>query len=306
MINAIVSELNGKDYQRVIAVGGGTVIDVAKILILQGVEDVLEILYGRSPVVKDKKLVVIPTTCGTGSEVTNISIMEDTQARVKKGIVNPVLFPDQAVLIPSLLKGLPYRFFAFSSIDALIHAVESYLAPKSNPFTELFSVKAIQDILGVYKKISEEGQEAAYKNIGGVLLASTYAGIAFANTGVAAVHALSYPLGGGYHVSHGEANYAFFSAVMQVYNQYNPSGKIANFNQLIKEIMGLKEGEDALAALDNLLSVVIRRKQLREYGMKEEEIEMFTTAAMAQERLMKNNYVPLTWSDVYNIYKSLY
>jgi len=304
MINAIISELGDFKYGRVFAMGGGTVIDVAKILALSGVKEVLDALYGRIPLIKGHKLLVIPSTCGTGSEVTNIAILEDTEAHVKKGIVGPAVFPDEAILVPELLKGLPYKFFAFSSIDALIHAVESYLAPASNIITEMFAVRAIKNILGAYQNIAKEGPEAQAKIMSQVLIASTFAGIAFGNTGVGAVHALSYPLGGKYHVPHGEANYAFLDVVLQKYVQVNPNGKINNVQSIIAESLGGEAVNNSFIALNSLLNQISPLKKLREYGVQESELELFTQSAMAQERLMKNNYVCLNYDDVLEMYKS--
>ncbi len=306
MVNKILADCRQLKFKRIVAVGGGTVIDIAKILALRPADNVLDILYGKVLPVKEKQLVIVPTTCGTGSEVTNISILEDTGARVKKGIVHVDLYPDHAVLIPELLASLPYKFYAFSSIDALIHATESYLAPRSNPMSELFGVKAIEIILTAYRKIADEGENAAYASIGKVLLASNFAGIAFSNTGVGAVHALSYPLGGGYHVPHGEANYAFFVAVLKRYDQINPDGKIKKLKEIIAFSQALSSETGSLAGLEQLLSKVSPLKQLREYGMKHEEVDKFTDSAMAQERLMKNNYVALSRDDVFKIYEARY
>ena len=306
MVDKMIADCRKMSYKRIIAVGGGTIIDIAKVLALRPAENVLDILYGKVTPVKEKQLVIVPTTCGTGSEVTNISILEDTGARVKKGIVHVNLYPDHAVLIPELLAGLPYKFYAFSSIDALIHATESYLAPRSNPITELFGVKAIESILAAYRQIADEGEKAAYTTIGNVLLASNFAGIAFSNTGVGAVHALSYPLGGGYHVPHGEANYAFFVAVLKRYDQINPNGKIEKLKEIIASSLAISAGNDAFAGLEQLLAKVSPLKSLRKYGMKPEEVNSFTDSAMAQERLMKNNYVALTREDVLGIYQSRY
>jgi 4-hydroxybutyrate dehydrogenase len=304
MINSILRELGNFRYNRVLAIGGGTVIDVAKILSLSGIKNVLDALYGRIPLTKGHKLLVIPTTCGTGSEVTNIAILEDTEAHVKKGIVGPAVFPDEAILVPELLTGLPYKFFAFSSIDALIHAIESYLAPTSNIITEMFADKAIKNILAAYRDIAKEGPEALKKNMAQVLIASTFAGIAFGNTGVGAVHAMSYPLGGKYHVPHGEANYAFLDVVLQKYASVHPDGKITKMRSIIAESLGLEAVNQTFSALNLLLNQIMPLKQIREYGVQESELELFAQSAMAQERLMKNNYVCLSFNDILEMYKS--
>ena len=304
MINSILQELGDFKYDRVFALGGGTVIDVAKVLALSDVKDVLDALYGRIPLAKGHRLLVVPTTCGTGSEVTNIAILEDTQAHVKKGIVGPAITPDEAILVPDLLKNLPYKFFAFSSIDALIHAIESYLAPASNTISEMFATSAIQNILAAYQEIAKDGPEARTKNMAQVLVASNFAGIAFSNTGVGAVHAMSYPLGGKYHVAHGEANYAFLDAVLQQYARVQPQGKIAKLQSIIAESLGADSVDQAFPALNTLLNEISPLKQIREYGVQEAELEAFTQAAMAQERLMKNNYVGLAFHDVLEMYQA--
>ncbi len=302
MVNAIIADYRSTHFNRVIALGGGTIIDIAKILALSNVEDVKDVLYGRVPIRREKGLVAVPTTCGTGSEVTSISILEDTALKVKKGIVHPALFPDVAILIPDLLKTLPYKFFAVSSIDALIHAVESYLAPKSNPLTEIYSVSAIKVIVNQYLRIAKHGHDAAFDRIGEVLLASTMAGVAFSNTGVGAVHALSYPLGGRYHVPHGEANYAFFTEVLRTYREYQPGGKMAELLKCLQSYMGATQDEDAIEMLERLLQAVFPRTPLRAYGVNSTDVNECAQSAFEQERLMRNNYVPLTREDVYKIY----
>ena len=134
MVDAILREINELDIKRVVAVGGGTIIDIAKILVLEGAENV-DVLYDKKELAKSKELIIIPTTCGTGSEVTNISIINRTRKGTKMGLTSPAMFADYAVLIPEFLKTLPYYVFASSSIDALIHAVESYLSPICTDYT---------------------------------------------------------------------------------------------------------------------------------------------------------------------------
>jgi 4-hydroxybutyrate dehydrogenase len=161
-------------------------------------------------------------------------------------------------------------------------------------------------ILPIYQKIAKEGQKALYDNVGDLLLSSTYAGIAFGNTGVGAVHAMSYQIGGGYHVAHGGSNYAFFDGVLRMYEEKNPDGKIKELKLILADAMGVPTGADALKALDELLGAVAPLKRPRDYGVKEAEIETFSDATMTQERLMKNNYVPLSRADVREVFARLY
>lgn len=128
MMNTILKEVKGVGFDRVIAVGGGTVIDISKLFVLKGVEDVTEAFERKIPIVKEKQLVILPTTCGTGSEVTNISIAEITSKHTKMGLADDAIVADDAVLVPELLKGLPFKFYACSAIDALVHATESYVS----------------------------------------------------------------------------------------------------------------------------------------------------------------------------------
>ena len=194
MVEAIYRDMP-KEVTRVIAVGGGGVLDIAKLLVLQHVTPILDLYDGKLPLQKARDLVLVPTTCGTGSEVTNISILALLSRRTKKGLAHESMFADQAVLIPELLKGLPFSVFATSSIDALIHAIESSLSPKASATTKLFGYQAIAWILKGYLAIRDQGPDARFPLLSQFLLASNYAGIAFGNAGCAAVHALSYPLG---------------------------------------------------------------------------------------------------------------
>ena len=194
MAEAMYKDIKG-DHKRVIAIGGGTVIDISKLFALKTVSPILDLYDGKTEIVKDKELVLVPTTCGTGSEVTNIAILALNSRGTKKGLAVDEMYADSAVLVPELLNGLPFRFFATSSIDALIHAVESSLSPKGNEMTRMFGYKAIDMILHGYKKIAADGPEARMPLLEDFLMASLYAGIAFGNAGCAAVHAMSYPLG---------------------------------------------------------------------------------------------------------------
>ena len=306
MINQIISALGPAEYDRIFAIGGGTVIDISKVLALKTPKNVLDLLYNRVPLEKKHYLIVLPTTCGTGSEVTNIAILEDIKGKNKKGIVGPEMFPDQAVLVPELLISLPYKFFAFSSVDALIHGIESYLSPNSNEITELFAINGIERILTAYQSIAEKGESTYQDHIRPVLLASTLSGIAFGNTGVGAVHAMSYPLGGTYHVAHGEANYAFLFVVLQKYDQCHPEGKIKELKKIIGKVLGENDLNQVMTRLAELLEKVIILRPLREYGVREEDLPIFVEGTLAQERLLRNNYVSLSGDDFLEMLKERY
>ena len=145
MITNIFAAANSKDYDRVIAIGGGAIMDLGKLLSLKRTGSVHDLFFKKADVISEKELIAIPTTCGTGSEVTNISVAivkEDNGKTTKLGLVSDLLIPGTVCLIPEFLKTLPYAPFASSAIDALIHAVESYLSPSRATMTsELFGDK---------------------------------------------------------------------------------------------------------------------------------------------------------------------
>ena len=237
MVDAILDDLRGKDYDRIVAVGGGTVIDIAKVLTVARREDRVDDLYDRMAALeKEHELIIVPTTCGTGSEVTNISIINRTTRGVKVGLVSPAMFADEAALVPAMLMSLPYPVFATSSIDAMVHAVESYLSPNACAISEMFSREALHLILSGWKDANASGSRDGWKKHAlAFLRASNYAGLAFGHAGCAAVHALAYPLGGVHHIPHGQANQLMFADVMRKYQEKKPIGKLNQLEELLCE-----------------------------------------------------------------------
>lgn len=306
MAEAILRDAAATGCNRVVAIGGGTVIDIAKVLAVGGGESIDE-LYGMAPELpKRRELVLIPTTCGTGSEVTNISIMARTRIGTKLGLVSPAMYADYAVLIPQLLEGLPFKVFAASSIDALVHAVESALSPKATPYTKLFGYKAIEMIIRGYQTIAKKGPESRFSLLNDFLLASNYAGLAFGTAGCAAVHATSYPLGGKYHVAHGESNYAMFTGVLKNYMELRRDGEIAVLNQYLADLLGCMTNV-VYDELEKLLDQILPKRPLREYGVTREDLPVFTHSVVTEQgRLMANNFVPLDEARVLKIYQELF
>ena len=306
MIDEIFNDISGIEYDRVIAIGGGSIVDIAKLFVLKPAKYSEQLFLREAPIVKEKSLIIVPTTCGTGSEVTNISIALLTKRNIKMGLADNAICADYTVLIPELLAKLPYKVFVTSSVDALIHAAESYLSPKASGYTELFSIKAMEIILKGYMEVIKNGQDYFRNIIEDFLVASNYAGIAFGNAGCAAVHAMSYPLGGVYHVPHGEANYQFFIEVFKYYKEKKPIGKIQDMERLFADILGCNE-DIAIDELGKLLNNLLILKPLREYGMKKEEIVDFAeNVILTQQRLLGNNYVAFKKQDLINIYQKLY
>ena len=308
MVEAMAADVQSMPgtYKRVIGIGGGTVLDISKLFALKHLHPV-EKLYDRElPVIKDKKLILVPTTCGTGSEVTNIAILAFLKRNTKFGLADDAMYADQAVLIPEFLKNLPYPVFAASSIDALVHAAESSLSPKATPYTKLFGYRAVELILKGYEIIAKEGQGARTELLDDFLLASNYAGLAFGTAGCAAVHSMSYPLGGTFHVPHGESNYALFRGVIENYLEIKSDGAIADLAEHISTVLGCPANE-AYSRMFELLDKILVRRTLKEYGADKEMLKSWAKEVMTgQERLLKNNFVPFDEARVYKIYCELY
>ena len=314
MVEAIYRDMP-KEVTRVIAVGGGGVLDIAKLLVLQHVTPILDLYDGKLPLQKARDLVLVPTTCGTGSECTNISvaIVKDekdgvlTGGETKPGLVSDDIIPNKVCLIPELLTTLPYKPFACSAIDALVHATESFLSPHRKTMTsELFSEKAMDLILKGFKLIDEKGQDARFEYLDQFVTASFYAGIAFLKAGCGPVHGMSFPLGGTYHVPHGESNYMLFGAIMDYYDEHKPDGEIMRFKELVAKILGC-EAKNAIPELNSLLQRILPLRPLRDCGFTEADFKAFPLSVEAnQQRLMTNAYYPFDLESEEAIYRKCY
>ena len=310
MIEEAANLADEKNVDIYVAIGGGGVIDTTKCMAVMHTNPgrLLDYVLGVGKPIPNlcPKVIAIPTTCGTGSEVTNLSIIARTRLGTKLGLVSPAMYADHAVLIPQLLEGLPFGVFAASSIDALVHAVESSLSPRATPYTKLFGYKAIEMILHGYQRLVSEGREALHILLDDFLVASNFAGIAFGTAGCAAVHAMSYPLGGKYHVAHGESNYAMFTGVLKNYLELRQDGEIAVMNEFLARLLGC--GTQAVYdRLEDLLNQLLPKRSLHEYGVTRQDLRDFTHSVITgQGRLMDNSFVPLDETRVLKIYTELF
>ena len=309
MMDAMKVDMDKYEYDRIIAFGGGTIVDICKVLACEIPDKAADLYTGKVEAKRIKELVLVPTTCGTGSEVTNVAVASIPSMNLKKGIATEETYADAAVLIPESLAGLPDKVFATSSVDALIHAVESFLSPKASDFTDLFGAKAIEMIMKGYAKIIERGgnsKENRADLLKDFAIASNYAGIAFGNAGCGAVHALSYAHGGAFHIPHGEANFICFTEVFKMYMRKQPTGKIEVLNKMLADVMGC-DTANVYEELDAFLGKILDKKPLKEYGMTEDQVAPFAKSTVDnQQRLLGNNYVPLTEEEIAEIFQNLY
>lgn len=293
----------------VVGFGGGSSLDVAKLaaLLLGSAEDI-DAAWGvnnaRGPRLP---LVLVPTTAGTGSEVTPVSIITVGEGE-KRGVSSSLLLPDLAVLDPELTLGLPPAITAATGVDAMVHAIEAYTSKNANnnPISRTLAREALR-LLGANIQIAVfDGANLAARSA--MLLGSMLAGQAFANSPVAAVHALAYPVGGTFHVPHGLSNALVLPHVLR-FNAPEAASLYAEiaadaFPDLAREAgvqakcVGFIE---SLAALSSLLGM---KTKLRDVGIREGHLSQMAKDAMKQQRLLINNPRPMTESDALAIYRA--
>lgn len=301
MVNEMIQAVDS-NYSRVIGIGGGTVLDISKLFSLKTMTPLLDLFQGRITPEKKCDLILVPTTCGTGSEVTNVSILGFNALDTKLRLAVDELYADDAVLIPELINNLPRKFFATSSIDALIHAIESSLSPLATPYSKLFGYQAIDLIVTAYRKLEKDGFEVLDSLLEDFLIASNYAGIAFGKAGCGAVHAMSYPLSGKYHVAHGEANYALLTSVLKKYSQKECSENYTDTINVLKTALGC-EADEVPTELDKLLGVVLEKQPMSYYGTTTEDVPNFADSVLKyQQVIMSHNPTVLSREDIIDIY----
>jgi alcohol dehydrogenase class IV len=295
----------------VIGFGGGSSMDVAKLsaLILgsnENIEDVWGVSNAKGPRLP---LVLIPTTAGTGSEVTPISIIT-VGAEEKKGVSSSIILPDIAILDPDLTIGLPAHTTAATGIDAMVHAIEGYTSANknNNPISKMLAVEALKLLAGSIERAVFNGSDI--KARGNMLIGAMLAGKAFANSPVAAVHALAYPIGGTFHVSHGLSNSLVLPYVLRFNSVDSKTTK--NYAELAPFIfpdINTDQGSQAICKefidkLEVLSKKIGLPQKLREVNIPKDACKKMASDAMKQTRLLVNNPREMTESDALNIYEA--
>ncbi len=287
----------------VIGFGGGSPMDVAKLAALLACSrEPLAEAYGVGNAKGPRlPLLLAPTTAGTGSEVTPISIVTTGEAE-KKGVVSPHLLPDIALLDPDLTLGLPPAVTAATGIDAMVHAIEAYASasPNNNPVSRALAKEALALLGANIERAVHHGADASAR--AAMLLGSMLAGQAFANSPVAAVHALAYPLGGHFHIPHGLSNALVLPEVMR-FNAHAAGAAYAELGRIAfaGSPLAVMPFADALAELSRGVGLPAR---LRDVGIPREALPMLAADAMKQTRLLVNNPRPLAGADALAIYEA--
>ncbi len=292
------------DIDIVIGFGGGSSMDVAKLIaVLAGSTQSLSQVYGIGNVAGERlALVQVPTTAGTGSEVTNIAIVT-TGATTKMGVVAPQLYADLAVLDAELTLGLPQLVTAATGIDAMVHAIEAFTSKhKKNPMSDMLARQALSLLSRNLITACENGSDLRARQA--MLLGAFLAGQAFSNSPVAAVHALAYPIGGIFHVAHGLSN----SLVLPHVLRFNMPAALDHYAEIAGIIAPHIEGsqearaEALIVAMQQIATVTGIQTRLEQVGVTEADLDRLADDAMKQTRLLGNNPRELTRDDARAIY----
>lgn len=296
-----------KGYDIIIGIGGGSSLDVAKgaSIVTTNRGKILD--YVGTDVVPRSGLpkILIPTTAGTGSEVTRVLVASDEAENIKKAVRSDFILADVAIVDPLLTISMPLTVTADTGVDALVHAIEAYVSVEATPFSDALAIEAIKLIAGnltvAYAKANN--MEARFN----MALAATLAGMAFTNSGLGAVHALSNVLGTEYHLSHGRANAVILPYVVD-YNKIGSLNKYAHITQIMGEsIEGLsayQAAEKLVTCINRLLEVLNIPTKISDYGVSRKDIPKLVEGGMKLSRLFVQNPRDLTEKDVKNIYIS--
>ncbi|MGE7906807.1 iron-containing alcohol dehydrogenase [Peribacillus sp. NPDC094092] len=308
-LEQMVTEMEGKGYDLLVGVGGGSALDITKVLSVMltnkgNVRDMVGIEKIENPGVPT---ILVPTTSGTGSEVTYNAIFTDTRDMVKKGIVSPYLLPKVAIVDAELTLTLPPAVTAATGMDALVHAVESYTALRSDELTDGIALQAIKLISRSLRKAVYNGKDLKARE--DMAMGSLLAGISLGNAGVGAVHALAYPLGGKFKVPHGVANSLLLPFVMK----YNAVADLDKFAEVAKamgenvEGLSLREASDrTVHTLAQLAEDVGIPSSLKDVGVTPSDIPALAEEASKVDRLLNNNPRWLTVKEIQKIYEEAY
>ena len=292
----------------IVGIGGGSVMDAAKLAsIIVGADYTLrELLKDSSIAHKQTKTVMMPTTCGTGSEATCNAIVAIPEQESKQGIVNDCMIPDYVILDVNTIAKLPPKIIAATGVDALAHVVECFTSKKATKLSDTYAKEGARKIFHNIRKAYAEADNLEAK--AEMMIGAFYGGVAITGSGTTAVHALSYPLGGKYHIAHGVSNAILFAHVME-FNKDACEDRLAELcDAVYPELSGKTVAEKADCIIAEIASIVSETNiptSLKEFGVKPEDLDFLVEAGSQQTRLLVNNCKELSLDDIRYIYKKV-
>ena len=308
VVHAACDAARAADAGLVIGLGGGSSMDAAKLvaLLVPGHQQLSE-AYGVGNAVGPRlPLVLVPTTAGTGSEVTPISIITTGKSE-KMGVVSPVILPDIALLDPGLTMSVPPHVTAATGIDAMVHAIEAYASASANnnPISRQLALQALGLLGGAVERAVHDGSDRQAR--ADMLLGAMLAGQAFANSPVAAVHALAYPIGGHFKIPHGLSNALVLAHVLR-FNAVVAPAPYAEMAPYVFPAVSQMGPQEAAAAFAEEMAALAERcgleARLRDVGIPQNALDLLARDAMNQTRLLVNNPRPVEQSDARAIYQA--
>ncbi len=310
-VQAVVDAFKKSGADLIVACGGGSVMDAAKLasVLVTDAYGVKELLDNPGMAKKCVPLVLIPTTAGTGAEVTPNAIVGVPERELKIGIVNENMIADYVILDARLIKNLPRSIAAATGVDALAHCIECFTSNKANPFSDMYALEGCDLILNNILAACDDPEAMEAKNR--MQIAAYYGGLAITASGTTAVHALSYPLGGRYHIAHGVSNAILLIPVMR-FNAENAAVKerlAMVYDRCChgerRAVNVAEKAEWVITTMDSIVKHLDIPTSLRQFGVPESDLETLVASGMEVTRLLNNNMRKITQEDARNIYKQV-
>ncbi|MBE7722565.1 MAG: iron-containing alcohol dehydrogenase [Lacrimispora celerecrescens] len=306
-VQNIVDQFKASGADMIIACGGGSVLDAAKLASVLVTDEygVKELLDEPGRAKKCVPTILIPTTAGTGAEVTPNAIVAVPEKELKVGIVNENMIADYVILDARMIKNLPRQIAAATGVDALAHAIECYTSKKANLFSDTFAMEALDLILNNIIPACDDPEAMEAKNK--MQIAAFYAGIAITASGTTAVHALSYPLGGKYHIAHGVSNAILLAPVMRFNAPFCQDRFALVYDRCCHDTETIcrttnEKAEWMIGQLERIVRHLDIPASLKEFGVPLEDLDGLVEAGMQVQRLLVNNMRPVTAEDARNLY----
>lgn len=304
-----INQMAGRNnIDAVIGIGGGSVLDVAKLTaVLSDKEIPVADMFGTDKVPGRKIfLCCLPTTAGTGSEVSPNAILLDENENLKKGIISPYLVPDVTYVDPQLTHTVPQGVTASTGIDALTHCIEAYANRFAHPMVDLYALEGIRLIVGNLETAFHKSSDAEARTA--TALGSLYGGLCLGPVNTAAVHALSYPLGSEYHIPHGISNAILLPHILEFnlsdgINRYAAIAKTIGVEDCSSEEERARKGIEKIAQLCKNVGIP---EKLSEFNVPQEDVPKLADSAYSVQRLLKNNLHEMTKKDIVGIYMKLF
>lgn len=309
-VQKIIDEFKDSKADFIVACGGGSVMDAAKLASVLTTDDygVKELLDNPGMAKKCVPIGLIPTTVGTGAEVTPNAIVAVPEKELKVGIVNENMVSDYVFLDARMIKNLPRSIAAATGVDTIAHAIECFTSNKANPFSDTFALEALDLALNYIEQACDDPEAMDAKNK--MQIAALYGGIAITASGTTAVHALSYPLGGKYHIAHGVSNAILLAPVMRFNEPACRERFAAAYDRCCHDTKGraVTVEEKSTWVINRLESIVKNLDiptSLKTFGVPEEDLEGLVEAGMQVTRLLVNNMREVTAADARAIYQTI-